>query len=209
MNAKQFLTKVRKLNINPRLSPDKTFVIYEPSLSIDMVQQAIDLTDDLCLLLDNESILLSDDTAELIESLVDNDDIMSHTSFRLTDPSNINVERLPIVYEEMTSESFNADFDFIRKNLKDVINLGTDALQRMILVAQESQHPRAYEVVATLIKTISDSNKDLLESHKKKIEVNQLGGSSSTNSTVNNQQVNQNIFVGSTAELSKFLKSQK
>lgn len=205
MTAKQFLEKVRQLGVHPKLSPDKTFVIYEPSLSVDLIQQAIDLTDDICILLDAEDILLSNNDRNLIESFIDNDDDTKHSSFKLTDPSSredVNV----IVYEDMTPESFDRDFDFIRGNLKSIITSGTKALNRMILVAEESQHPRAYEVVATLLKAVADINKDLLKSHREKFDQDKESGSNNINKTTNIQ--NNTVFVGSTSELAKMLKNK-
>jgi hypothetical protein len=61
-----------------------------------------------------------------------------------------------------------------------------------------SQHPRSYEVVATLVKAVSDANKDLLELQKRHKD---LTVDNSAPSTINN-----NLFVGSTAELQKLLK---
>jgi hypothetical protein len=201
-NIKNFISSVRALNINLRLSPDKTFVIYEPPLPVDMIQTAIDLTDDICIYLDNESLLLSDEDAKIIDSLIDSEDVLEHSTFKLTNPiTSDEEENLPIVYEEMTSESFDRDFDFIRKNLKDISTKGTKALGRMISVAQESQHPRAYEVVATLMKTIADVNKDLLDSHIKKQDKSPVSPNSGNTTNVQNN----TVFVGSTSELSKLL----
>ena len=112
---------------------------------------------------------------------------------------------LVIIYEEMTPESFDKDFDYIRGNLKAIIESGTKALNRMIAVASESQHPRAYEVVATLIKSMAEVNKDLLKAHKDRIDINNESGST-INKTSNVQ--NNTIFVGSTSELAKMLKDK-
>lgn len=205
--AKKFLSDIRKLNIKASLSPDKTFIIYTPPLALDKIQDAIDMTDVLCLILDTEDKLLSNDDAELIQSLVDNDEDIGHSSFRLTDVQTEDDSNLPIIYEEMTSDSFNQDFDYIRKNLKDIIKSGSSALNKMIIVAEASQHPRSYEVVATLIKALADVNKDLLDSHKRKVELNMISG---TSTTTNNSQTNTSntIFVGSTSELAKLLKNK-
>jgi hypothetical protein len=203
--AQSFLKEIRTIGYKAILSSDKSFVIYEPSLPNQLIQIAIDLTDELCKLLDNEQLLLSNDDANLINSLIDNN--VESSSFHLIN-SQMPDETLPIVYEEYTTESFDKDFDFIRKNLKDVIASGTTALNRMILVAHESQHPRSYEVVATLMKALSDINKDLLDSHKKKYETNMLKGTSNiTNNQTNNTQ--NIIFSGSTSELAKLLKNKK
>ena len=201
--AKAFLKQIRDIGYKPRLSSDKSFIIYEPTLPTNLIQEAIDLTDDLTKILDNEQLLLSNDDENLINSFIDTD--VEHSSFHLIN-NQMPDETLPVVYEDYTPESFDKDFDFIRKNLKDVIGSGTTALNRMILVAQESQHPRAYEVVATLMKALADINKDLLDSHKKKYETNNLKGTSNVTNTTNVQ--NNVIFSGSTSELSKLLKGK-
>jgi hypothetical protein len=69
-------------------------------------------------------------------------------------------------------------------------------------VAKESEHPRAYEVAAALIKNLSDLNKDLLEVQKRKKD---LTGESQNAKNIN---VDKAIFVGSTTELVKFLKNK-
>ena len=63
------------------------------------------------------------------------------------------------------------------------------------------QHPRAYEVAANLVKTMVEANKELLDLQKKKKEIEKIEAKS------NPQTVNNNLFVGSTAELLKALKS--
>lgn len=207
-NPKKLLSDIRKLNIKVSLSSDKSFVIYDPSVPPEYVQDTIDMVDELCILLENEERLLSNEDAELIESITDDAEDIKHSIFKLTDPSNVAKESRPVIeYDKITPESFNEDFDFIRKNLKDIIINGTDALNRMILVAEASMHPRAYEVVATLMKSLADINKDLLESHKKKLEVNLMSVAPATSNQINNTQNNNIVFTGSTSELAKLLKN--
>jgi hypothetical protein len=97
-------------------------------------------------------------------------------------------------------QQVDSDFEYARTNLINVIEKGQEALNGILDVAAMSQHPRGYEVAATLIKTMADVNKDLLELSKRKKE---LSGNLKAPSTVNN-----NLFVGSTAELQKILKKQ-
>jgi hypothetical protein len=80
------------------------------------------------------------------------------------------------------------------------IEKGQEALSGILDVAGMSQHPRAYEVAATLVKTIADANKDLLELQKRKKDLTGVGPSPTT--------VNNNLFVGSTAELQQLIKKQ-
>lgn len=92
------------------------------------------------------------------------------------------------------------DFEYARGNLISAIEKGQEALSGILDVAAQSQHPRSYEVVATLLKAVSDANKDLLELQKRRGD---LTGEKASPTTVNN-----NLFVGSTAELQQLIKKQ-
>lgn len=96
------------------------------------------------------------------------------------------------------SETRDNDFEYARGNLYQIIERGQDALEGILELAQQSQHPRSYEVAAQLVRTLADTNKDLLELQKRHKE---LTGEDSNPRTINN-----NLFVGSTAELQKMLK---
>lgn len=99
--------------------------------------------------------------------------------------------------ESMAADA-NDDYDIARGNMVNIIEKGNEALDDMLAFAQQSQHPRGFEVVATLIKTLADANKDLMELAKRRKELNSDSGPS----TVNN-----NLFVGSTTDLLKMLRS--
>jgi Terminase DNA packaging enzyme len=92
------------------------------------------------------------------------------------------------------------DYQYARGNMLNILEKGNQALDGMLDVADQSQHPRAYEVVATLIKTLADTNKDLIELAKKTKELERLDGVEAP------QTINNNLFVGSTTELQKLLK---
>ncbi len=94
------------------------------------------------------------------------------------------------------------DYEYARGSMISVIEKGNEALSDMLSVAQQSQQPRAYEVVATLLKTIADTNKDLLELQKKHKDIENMDGPQTP------QTINNNLFVGSTAELQKLIKQQ-
>lgn len=115
---------------------------------------------------------------------------------------------IPPLYEVLPKEEpkkevvdvASQDYEYARGNLINVIEKGSEALDSLMDVAQQSQQPRAFEVIASLIKTIADTNKDLLELKKKDKEISNMDGNKGP-STVNN-----NLFVGSTAELQKLIK---
>jgi len=92
------------------------------------------------------------------------------------------------------------DLDYARGNLLEAAEKGKEALDAMIAIADQSQHPRAYEVVNSLIKTIADVSGTLAELKMKRQRLNSDdGGVKTTN----------NLFVGSTAELQKMLSELK
>lgn len=101
---------------------------------------------------------------------------------------------------EKKEADFVDDYEYARGNLINIIEKGNEALDGILNVADQSQHPRGYEVAANLIKTMSEVNKDLLELSKKRQD---LEGVNAKPNTVNN-----NLFVGSTAELQKLIKQQ-
>lgn len=115
--------------------------------------------------------------------------------------ASIDVKPLQVVTPKEPSEQVDDDFEYARGNLIAVIEKGQEALSGVVDVAGMSQHPRAYEVVATLVKAVSDANKDLLELQKRKRDLKGEDGSAPT--TVNN-----NLFVGSTAELQQLIKKK-
>ena len=90
-----------------------------------------------------------------------------------------------------------------KDNLQELIDNGKEAMEELLAIAKEGQHPRAYEVVSTIIKTLVDANKDLVElsNKKKQIELEETGGS--------NKVINNTLFVGTTSDLQKLLKDMK
>lgn len=111
------------------------------------------------------------------------------------------VEHKTTTVEKSTAaKELEADRDYARTNFYDAIEAGSRALQEMLDVAQQSNHPRAYEVVATLIKTVTDANKDLVAMSEKKVPVEETVEDSKT---VTNNNL---IFQGSTKDLLKMIK---
>ena len=113
-----------------------------------------------------------------------------------------NKESLPAVVEEKKGDPLEVDYDEARKNIKDVIGKGKDALEGLLLLARSTDSPRAYEVVGQLIKTISDVSKDLIDLQKR---VKDIRGEAPAPSTI----VNNAVFIGSTAELQAIINGRK
>lgn len=98
-------------------------------------------------------------------------------------------------------DSAKQDFEVARANLHDVIETGKEALNKLAQIADSSQHPRAFEVLSTLMKTVVDANKDLLDLQKKIRDINDID----TPQNEKAKTINNNLFVGSTAELQKVI----
>lgn len=109
----------------------------------------------------------------------------------------------PTVIAKPVDSQITNDFEYARENLMDVIEKGQEALFDMMDVARQSQHPRAYEVISTLMTTLVGANKDLLDLQGKKKKLLEQ------DPNANSQQVTNNLFVGSTAELQKMLEQRR
>ena len=96
----------------------------------------------------------------------------------------------------------DTDYQYARENLYNVIERGSDALNNLVEIANQSESPRAYEIVGQLVKTLADANKDLLEVQKKVKTLKEESKSGPTN-------VTNALFVGNTAELQKLIKDRK
>ena len=94
------------------------------------------------------------------------------------------------------------DFETGRKNLYNLLDKGNEAIDGILELAKEGEHPRAYEVAGQLIKTVSEVSQNLLDLQdklKKVKEIPEKGPKNVTNA----------LFVGSTTELQKMLKEKK
>ena len=112
-------------------------------------------------------------------------------------------EAQPLAVVE-TGDAVINDTEFARKNIKQLIDTGNKSLEQLALIADQSEHPRAFEVLAGLMKNLADMNKDLLELQKRKRDL-----SPKETSPANGVSIDKAVFVGSTAELVKMIKSNK
>lgn len=98
-------------------------------------------------------------------------------------------------------DDIKKDYEYTRGNLYSIIEKGQEAINGILELAQESEMPRAYEVAGQLIKNVADATDKLMDLQKKLKDIEEEKVKGPT--TVNNA-----LFVGSTADLSKFLKQQ-
>jgi hypothetical protein len=101
-------------------------------------------------------------------------------------------------------QTVDSDYEYARDNLRGLIENGKVAMDNIIFLAKEGESPRAYEVIGQLIKTLSDTNKDLIELSKK---VREAKGKDVQQQQPQNV-TNNSLFVGSTAELQKLINSK-
>jgi hypothetical protein len=114
------------------------------------------------------------------------------------------VSETEIVKLEDDIKDIEKDYEYSREQLYNLIGKGQEAIDGIMDVARNSDHPRAYEVAFQGIKNIADMTDKLIDLQKKMKTIEEDTPSRKGPSTVNNT-----MFIGSTAELQKFLKQSK
>jgi hypothetical protein len=99
------------------------------------------------------------------------------------------------------------DYTLARSTFRQLINRGNDAIEGISDLAKESESPRAYEVMATLMRTVADTTKDLYDLQKKTKDLLTNNGSKKLDET--NITVDKAVFVGTTAELLRKVKNNE
>jgi len=137
------------------------------------------------------------------------DNLENSLNIEKTETKNEVVRKAPVeivVSDELRANKkqndANKDYAEVRDNLKNIIGTGLNAIDGILSVASEGESPRAYEVVSQLIKSVTDANKDLIGLHEQMKKLDEDTGGGSSGSVTNNS-----IFVGSTKELQKLVKS--
>ena len=97
-------------------------------------------------------------------------------------------------------KNIESDYRYARENLYDLVERGKDAIDGILELSKETEHPRAYEVAGQLIKTVSETAEKLIDIQKK------LKDLEKEDSSVRTQ--HNHLYVGSTSELQKFLKKE-
>ena len=119
------------------------------------------------------------------------------------EPTELVTKPVAVVTKQETVEE-DDDYEYARNNLKGLIENGKEVMQNIMYVAKESESPRSYEVVGQLSKTLAETNKDLLELAKKSKELKTKKEDTPSGGT----QIQNALFVGSTAELQKLIKGK-
>jgi hypothetical protein len=101
------------------------------------------------------------------------------------------------------SKQFDDDFDLARDNVQKISENGGRVLNALFELAQASESPRAYEVLAKMIDSLTKANKDLLDIHQQRKTIKQEQQSPNNNGNIT---IDKAVFVGSTADLNRQLK---
>ena len=95
------------------------------------------------------------------------------------------------------TDKVKSDYEYSRDTYYEILEKGKESLELMIEVARESEHPRAFEVLSGMMKNMADINDKLMDLNKKNKDINKEDIKQVTNN---------NVFLGSTADLQKLLK---
>src|SRR6056300_1581627 len=104
--------------------------------------------------------------------------------------------------ENKDNPDVDNDYKYSRENYYNLIERGQEAIDGILEVAREGQHPRAYEVAGALIKNVADTVDKLQDLQKKLKDLKEVPKSANAN-------IKNALFVGSTAELQKMLKKDE
>jgi hypothetical protein len=144
----------------------------------------------------NVELGLADDIISEFENPVEVDDTRIVSARRERGlPPRVEVDSNP------QTGDLNVDYEYARESLYNLVERGNDALEGILELAKEMEHPRAYEVAGGLIKTVTDSTMELLRIQEK---LQEMKGEKKTGK----QTTNNNLYVGSTAELQQLLKGK-
>ena len=104
--------------------------------------------------------------------------------------------------EDKSNPDVDNDYKYSRENYYNLIEKGQQAIEGILDIAKEGQHPRAYEVAGNLIKSVADTVDKLQDLNKKLKDLKEVPKTANAN-------IKNALFVGSTAELQKMLKKDE
>lgn len=146
---------------------------------------------------------------------IDLDEVTDIETYKQSINTPANVESQPPAAETDDEESsspdkdINEDYENTRDTYYELVVKGQDALDNLLQVASESESARAYEVVATMIKTLSETNEKIMDLHKKAREIKkqdqELNEGGANGKTVNNNA----IFVGNMKDFQMMVKDMR
>ena len=107
-----------------------------------------------------------------------------------------------VIPRPQENDDIENDYKYQRENFYNLVEKGTDAIEGILEIARESEHPRTYEVAGNLIKQVAEVTEKLGELQEKMKRLKEVPSNAPKN-------VTNALYVGSTAELQKLLKGKK
>lgn len=136
---------------------------------------------------------------------MDDDDNPIDRALNLAPASNFDAVVTSLVSTAL-NDSAKEDFTYARSNIREVIDTASDAIDTLSSLASQSQNPRDFEVLSKLMDTVINASEKLLKLQKSIREIDDVDKPTDPSLP---QQVTNNLFVGSTAELSKIISDLK
>jgi acyl transferase domain-containing protein len=117
-------------------------------------------------------------------------------------------KEVAVIEEKKSSgENLDDDFELARETIKDTLTTTQSAMTELLMIAQSSQHPRSFEVLATLASTMNQLSKQLVDLHKAKASIQQPAKAAQSNEK--GVSVQNAVFVGSTEDLLKMISGKR
>lgn len=137
--------------------------------------------------------------------------VLEETDFRLSEhiADETSYELLPAAIASTTESSLPDDFERAQANLRALLEKGNKALNDMIILAGSSDNPRAYEVLTNLINSLSQINKDQIELHLKKTEIEAKRQKIEGTNSGSPQNVTNNLIVASPTEMIRMMRQSQ
>ncbi len=145
------------------------------------------------------------------------DDISKFLGMKSIDEVIANKQEIIEYKEQLPADNYKVDprkdedFESARDIVKDVLSIGTAALEEMAAIAQQSQSPMAYEKLGALMNSMTAASKVLLEIHKKKKEIDkaEIDTPAIADGAGEQTVVHNNLFVGSTRDLQNLIEDMR
>lgn len=133
-------------------------------------------------------------------------DLSTITDFKVQDLAPIEKKEIILSDSNSDQEKLQSDFNIARSGIADVLQHSDEVIKEAISLARASESPRAWEVVATLMKSMADINTQLVDLHGKRADVAKKTAATDGPTTQTNIQ---NNFMGSTADILELLERQQ
>jgi len=131
------------------------------------------------------------------------DDILDIEPIKEVVPSEGEPSKDMVILQSNSETDLEADYELARKTYRDLIETGNKSLVQLVQIAQNTEIPRAYEVIATFIKTMSETTNDFYNIQKTKKQIQFLDTDKA------GIKVDKAVFVGSPADLLREIKKNR